>query len=91
MYIITVLTRATGEIEIDDAFNEELVAQNHYLDKVAELSKSTDAAITYESLFVTKTKAIINRRESGWTRYYKDVHKIVTLHHIADYDIQDAN
>ena len=90
MYIITVLTVGTNEVEIIDAFNDELVAQNNYLDKVTELSKSEDAKIFYESLFVSKVKANIHKREAGWIGYYKEIYKIVTLHHIPDYDIQDA-
>ena len=90
MYIISVLTVHNHEIEIIDAYNDELNAQNKYLDKVSELSKSEDKKITYESVFTSKFKAHIHKRESHWTGYYKDIYKIVTLHHIPDYNIQDA-
>lgn len=90
MHIITILTISTSEIEIVDVFNDELIAQNKYLDKVSELSKSDDSKVFFESIFMSKNKAIIHKREPGWVGYYKDAYKIVSLHHIADYNISDA-
>lgn len=90
MYIITILTVETNEVEIIDAFNDELVAQNNYLNKVAELSSEDALENVRESLFVSKTKTNIYTRSAGWVRNGKELFKIVTLHHIPDYDIQDA-
>lgn len=90
MYIITVLTVGSSEVEIIDAYNNELEAQNNYLNKVSELSKSEDKNIIYESVFASKSKANIFRRESGWLFNYKDIYKIVTLHVISNYNISDA-
>ena len=56
MYIITVLNVIKNEITIVDCFNDELSAQNHYMDKIAELSTSDKPTSMYESVYVTKTK-----------------------------------
>lgn len=86
MYILIVLSVEDNEIEIVNCFNEELVAQNNYLDKIAELSQS-DSATQYESVMISKTKCHVIRKLVGWTGSSKTLEKIITLHDVKDYDI----
>ena len=91
MYIITVLTVATHEEEVISAFNEELIAQDQYLRLVNTLSHpEEDTSILYDSLLISINKAIIYKRAPGWTGYYKDLYKIVTLHYMPDYVLSDG-
>jgi len=89
MYIISILNVATNEVELTKPFSEELEAQNHYLDKVEEIQKSDTPNVVFESLFISKTKACIYKKEFGWVKNYKEAHKIVTLHFDADHDIME--
>lgn len=91
MFILLVLNVETNEIEVSDCFNDELNAQNHYLDKVAAESRGdTDKKIIFESVLVSKNRAHIHKKLPGWTCYYKEIYKIVTLHCVDEYNIQDA-
>lgn len=88
MYIISILNVSTCEVELTTPFNDELEAQNHFLDKVSELSKN-EKNLEYESIILNKTKACIYKKEIGWVKNYKEQYKIVTLHHESGYDIME--
>lgn len=91
MFIITVLDLQTNEITIVDIFNDELNAQNTYMDKIVELSTPDESSSDkYESLYVTKTRCNIFTKYSGWTGTTKYLAKIVTLHEVADYCVSDS-
>lgn len=91
MYILVVLDVLTHEVTIVDAINDELVAQNEYLNKISDLAMSTDPYIEYESIMITKTKTHIVSKVRGWTGSTKTINKIVTLHHESDYEVVGVN
>lgn len=79
MYIISVLSIATSEVDQSKPFNDQLEAQNCYLDKIEELAKSEDKNILYEAVFVTRTKVHIYKKELGYIHNSKYDYKIVEL------------
>jgi hypothetical protein len=90
MYIITVLNVPKNETTIVDCFNNDLDAQNNFLDQISTLSASSTNGTTYESVFITKTKCNIYYKENGWLGNYKRLDKIIVLHEFKDYNIIDA-
>lgn len=87
MHILVVLDVAANNVIIADVFNEELTAQDHFLDKIAELSHSKDPAVEYECQMITKTRCHLRRVDHGYVYgQSKTLEKIVTLHFI-DYEI----
>lgn len=86
------MTVANHEVEIVDAFNDELGAQDNFLNKIAELSREdAKSSIIYECLMVSKTKCNISQRCAGWTYSTKRLHQIVCLHNVKQHSIIDTD
>lgn len=91
MYIIVVLDVPTNEVSIFNIENELLSAQDNFLDKISELSHPDNPAAVRESVFLAKDKVNIYEKYHGWVSSSKQLVKIVTLHHIKEYHIVDAD
>jgi len=61
------------------------------MDKIVELSTPEKSSNDkFESVFISKNKCNIYCKYNGWTGNYKHLTKIVTLHEVTDYNINDA-
>ena len=102
MFIITVLDVTALTVSIIDAFNDELEAQDHYLNTVERLMRGEDLADeptlavgpgpsnVYETIIISKTIAHIYKLTEGWTKTYKQLVKIIELHSKPDFTITDS-
>lgn len=92
MYIITILDILKNSVEIFDAYNNELDAQNEFLNITESNAKPNEKEnIYYECLMISKNMCYVYSRENGWTYNTKKLYKIISLHTVKDYDIIDSN
>jgi len=87
MYIINVLSVATSEIEQSKPFNDQLDAQNYFMDKIEELSKSEDEYVQYSATFVSRSKVLIIKCEIGRIYNSKRVHKYIEMKFDPDHEV----
>jgi hypothetical protein len=93
MYIITVLTVAGNEVEITQAWNDEILARNEFLKCVNECCNGKDlntAHYTFEAIHINMNRVHIYKKSIGYVMTSKDLFKIVQLHDCADYRVTDA-
>jgi hypothetical protein len=87
MYIISVLSVATSEVDQSKPFNDQLEAQNYFMDRVEELIKSEGKTISYDATFINKSKVLICKREYGYLWNSKAPHKIVELKFDPEHEV----
>jgi hypothetical protein len=89
MYIISILIVENNEITLTECYNDELIARSQFLKTIEKISIG-NADMTFEPIYKSSSQTYIYRKISGYVKSYNELYKIVTLHELCEYSVNNA-